>query len=229
MTPSSPTVTSCLSSGENLRSRMAPLWPTTLARSLWPGAVSYNFRSFFVPPVATTSPELETATQDASSDWSSLRSTASRKFWSRRSQRVSRFSCPTVKTFVWSFDSAMELMPPMRCVWDVMRFSLRSSQQRKLRSREQLSAWRSSSYKAKPVTMDRCSLRWDTSSRLRSSQTRTSPSPPPVMMKRWLFARTKAETPPRCAWSMSQSGVDVSDSCARILPSDQPEMRKSRV
>ena len=52
--PSSPTVTSCLSSGLNTRSLIAPEWPTTSATRVNPSPLSKSFSIFFEPPVATT-------------------------------------------------------------------------------------------------------------------------------------------------------------------------------
>jgi len=65
-----------------------------------------------------------------------------------------------------------------------------------LLSRLQESARESSAKHSIEVTTCLCSFRLHTSSRLLMSQTRTSPSTPPVTKKRWLWLIAMEATPP---------------------------------
>mmetsp|Transcript_7334 Transcript_7334/g.17692 ORF Transcript_7334/g.17692 Transcript_7334/m.17692 type:complete len:223 (-) Transcript_7334:1335-2003(-) len=175
------------------------------------------------PPHATKRPLFERALAVASSG----RFTAATGSGSRRSQKVSLRSCPTDTTCIWSEARATELTPPMRCLREAMRFSLLRSHDRMLRSRLAVRQWASSENMLMEVTAALCSFRWTTMSRCLMSHTRTSPSSPPVTMKRWLCDTPRAVTPPRCTSLIFHSISPVSASKQRTNPSLHPERRHS--
>mmetsp|Transcript_75319 Transcript_75319/g.182062 ORF Transcript_75319/g.182062 Transcript_75319/m.182062 type:complete len:219 (-) Transcript_75319:912-1568(-) len=148
---------------------------------------------------------------------------------SRSSQKETRFSWPTESTCEPSGMRTMELMPPMRCVSDALRWPSRRSHRRMERSRLAEMTCESSSKTQSEVMAMVCCLRCRIISRVRISHTRTSPSSPPVTTNLRLWLTVRAVTPPRWQLSMLHSSVPSSASCARIWPSRQPVSSTSPV
>mmetsp|Transcript_16161 Transcript_16161/g.39370 ORF Transcript_16161/g.39370 Transcript_16161/m.39370 type:complete len:249 (-) Transcript_16161:293-1039(-) len=223
MHPSSPTETSCLSSGLNWSELMHPECPAPSISSE-PRSKSKTRRIWSFPPHATKRPECESTQQIASSG----RLTALMGSVSLRSQYVSRRSCPTEITCTWSWHRAISLTPPILCRRLATRFSCRRSHERTLRSRLAVRACASSSKTQMLVTARLCSFMCATISRILTSHTLTSPCSPPVTMNLLLCETASAVTPPLCTSGIFHSASPVSASKHLTCPSDQPERRHSR-
>mmetsp|Transcript_1047 Transcript_1047/g.2763 ORF Transcript_1047/g.2763 Transcript_1047/m.2763 type:complete len:244 (-) Transcript_1047:1173-1904(-) len=222
MHPSSPVDTIWRSSGLNRTHVMHPECPAPSISSLF-CSKSKILTTWSFPPHPMKRPVLDSVTVVASSG----RLTAVTGSGSRRSQKVSRRSCPTDTTWTWSDARHTELTPPIRCRSDAMRFSLRRSHERMLRSRLPVRQCASSLKMHTDVTAELCSLRCATMSRCLMSHTRTSPSSPPVTMNLWLCDTASAVTPPRCTSLIFHSISPVSASKHRTNPSLHPLSRHS--
>mmetsp|Transcript_38952 Transcript_38952/g.92189 ORF Transcript_38952/g.92189 Transcript_38952/m.92189 type:complete len:249 (-) Transcript_38952:329-1075(-) len=222
MQPSSPTVTTWRSSGEKVTPLMLPECPMPLVMGRVP-STAHNRTAWSLPPEMRNCPEGESETTSASAV-SSVDLTGR---GSRRSQRVKRRSCPTDTICTWSASRAIALTPPMRCRREATRFSCLRSQHKMFLSFDDVTACESSSMISIQVTAALCSLRCETISRDLMSHTRTSPSSPPVMKKRWLCETRTAVTPARWVSATVQSSSPVSPSKHRSWPSVQPVIKHS--